>query len=70
MGAGEVYSAILRSAERVVVLVDHSKFCKRALVLLAEWSPRVTVVTDTPLPEPLASVITRNGTSVLVASKT
>lgn len=69
LGAGEVYSAILRSAEHTVVLVDHSKFGKRALVLLAEWSPRLTVVTDSPPPEPLATVMTRNGTTVLVASK-
>ena len=67
LDAGEVYSAILRSAEQVVVLVDHSKFGKRALVLLSEWSPRVTLVTDPPPPEPLATVLARNGTSVVLA---
>ncbi len=67
LSAGEVYSAMLRSAEQTVVLVDHSKFGKRALVLLAEWSPRVTVVTDTPPLEPLATVLARNGTSVLIS---
>lgn len=67
LDAGEVYSAILRSAEQVVVLVDHSKFGKRALVLLSEWSPRVTLVTDSPPPEPLATVLARNGTSVVLA---
>lgn len=46
LGAGEVYAAMLRSAERSFVLADHGKFGKRALVLLAPWSAAMTLVTD------------------------
>lgn len=70
LGAGEVYGAMLRRAERTAVLVDQSKFGKRALVLLAEWSPRMTVVTDVRPPEPLATVLERGGTSVVISRQT
>lgn len=43
---GEVYSAIMQNAERTVVLADHSKFGKRALMLLTGWTARVSLVTD------------------------
>lgn len=43
---GEVYSAMLRAADRAVVLADHSKFGKRALMLLAGWTNRMSLVTD------------------------
>lgn len=43
---GEIYGAMLRTAERVVVLADHSKFGKRALTLLSGWSNRISLVTD------------------------
>lgn len=43
---GEVYSAMLQHAERSVVLADHSKFGKRALMLLTGWTGRMSLVTD------------------------
>lgn len=46
LGVGEVYSAMLRSSGRSLVLADHGKFGKRALVLLTGWSERTTLITD------------------------
>lgn len=43
---GEVYSAMLRTADRAVVLADHSKFGKRALMLLTAWTNRMSLITD------------------------
>ena len=43
---GEIYSAMLRTADRAVVLADHSKFGKRALMLLTAWNNRMSLVTD------------------------
>lgn len=46
LGAGEVYGAMLSSAKRSLILADHSKFDKRALVLLTPWQETLTLVTD------------------------
>lgn len=43
---GEVYSAMLQMADRAVVLADHSKFGKRALMLLGGWNSRMCLITD------------------------
>lgn len=34
LGPGDVYSVMLQAAERIFIPADHSKFDKRALVLL------------------------------------
>lgn len=46
LGVGEVYGAMLQSAQHGVVLADHSKFGKRALVLLSDWNAGMSLVTD------------------------
>ncbi len=43
---GEVYGEMLRHAERSAVLADHSKFGKRALMLLTGWTGRTSLVTN------------------------
>ena len=65
---GEVYTAMLASADCGIILADHSKFDKRALVLLSEWTPRLSLVTNR-LPEPdLATAIESGGAKILLAS--
>ncbi|WP_225026931.1 DeoR/GlpR family DNA-binding transcription regulator [Xinfangfangia pollutisoli] len=66
LGVGEVYSAMLASAGRSYVLADHSKFEKRALVLLTGWHSDLSLVTDRePGPE-LAAALRRNGAGLLL----
>lgn len=67
LSAGEVYSAILGNAEQAVLLADHSKFGKKALFLLSEWSARITLITDILPPEPISEVMARMGSTILVA---
>lgn len=62
---GEVYTAMLHSAERGVVLADHSKFGKRALVLLTGWSERMSLITDR-LPEGELVAAMRDGGAEIV----
>ncbi|WP_292333246.1 DeoR/GlpR family DNA-binding transcription regulator [Mesorhizobium sp.] len=67
LGAAEVYSAILRTADRSVVLADHSKFGKRALTLLTGWTPRLSVITN-KAPEPtLLSALADAGAAIDIA---
>lgn len=65
--AGEVYAAMLAHANRGGVLADHSKFGKRALVLLRGWSPALALITDQPPPATLAAAIREGGSDCVVA---
>lgn len=65
---GEVYAAMLAHANRGVVLADHSKFGKRALVLLRGWSETLTLITDRPPADTLAAAI-RDGASDCVVAE-
>lgn len=67
LGAGEVYTAMLEHAQESVVLADHSKFDKRALVLLRAWSPGMTLITDRPPPPPLDAALREGGSTCVVA---
>ncbi len=67
--AGEVYAAMLAHANRGVVLADHSKFGKRALVLLRGWSAALTLITDRPPDGALAAAL-REGESDCVVAET
>lgn len=66
LGAGEVYSAMLQSASRSFVLADHSKFDKRALVLLTPWHKAMTLITDREPDGALLAAIRRSEASLLV----
>lgn len=64
---GEVYMAMLASADRGVILADHSKFEKRALILLSHWSPRLSLITDrTPGPD-LLKAMKKEGAEIVLA---
>lgn len=65
--AGEVYAAMLAHADRGVILADHSKFGKRALVLLRDWSASLTLITDQPPPEALRAALRDGGSDCVVA---
>jgi DeoR/GlpR family transcriptional regulator of sugar metabolism len=66
---GEVYSEMLRHAERSVVLADHSKFGKRALMLLSGWTRHMTLVTDrAPDPE-LKRAVREAGAEIILPNK-
>lgn len=68
LGAGEVYAAMLRSAERSFILADHGKFDKRALVLLTPWHDAMTLVTDRE-PEGALLAAIRKGAATLSLPK-
>lgn len=67
LGPGEVYAAMLHSAERIFILADHSKFDKRALVLLAPWRQGMSLVTDRMPAGPLAAAIRDAGAEIILA---
>ena len=66
LGAGEVYSAMLRSAGRSYILADHDKFEKRALVLLTSWHAGLSLVTDLAPEGPLLAAVRRSGSALLI----
>lgn len=67
LNVGEVYTAMLQHAAEGVILADHSKFDKRALVLLCGWSRGLTLITDEPPPASLANAIQTNGATLIAA---
>ncbi|SED66130.1 DeoR/GlpR family DNA-binding transcription regulator [Rhodobacter sp. 24-YEA-8] len=66
LGVGEVYSAMLASAGRSYVLADHSKFEKRALVLLDRWHDGLSLITDREPAAELSAALRRNGSGLLL----
>ncbi|MFD6319248.1 DeoR/GlpR transcriptional regulator [Methylorubrum populi] len=67
ISSAEVYSSIIRNADHCVVLADHSKFGKRALTLISDWSPRLSLITDiAPQPE-IAAAMDKRGSKFAVA---
>lgn len=66
LGAGDVYSAMLRSAAHSVILADHSKFEKRALVLLQSWKANLTLITDRRPVDPLYAAIALGGANLIL----
>lgn len=62
LSAAEVYSAMLSSASQGVVLADHDKFERRALVMLSAWRPSLTLVTDKAPPAPITQSLHSCGT--------
>lgn len=70
LGAGEVYAAMLRSAERSFILADHGKFDKRALVLLTPWHDAMTLVTDREPEGALMAAIRKGGATLSLPKPT
>lgn len=64
---GEVYMAMLANADRGVILADHSKFDKRALILLSSWSQRLSLITDRSPSAELSTAIRNGGANIVLA---
>jgi DeoR family glycerol-3-phosphate regulon repressor len=60
--------AMIRNARNLVVLADHSKLDRTALVHVCALKVVTTLITDLPLPEPLAVAFASAGVKVVVAS--
>jgi DeoR/GlpR family transcriptional regulator of sugar metabolism len=64
---GEVYMAMLANADHGIILADHSKFDKRALILMSGWNPRLSLITDrNPAPD-LSTAIRNAGANIALA---
>ena len=59
--------AIIRSAQRVVLMVDHSKFDAEQFVRFAHWSDIDVLVTNTEADPDQVAVIEASGTTVVTA---
>lgn len=59
--------AMIRSARRVVALIDHSKFVKDEFIRFAEWSDVDVLVTTAELSPAITSDIEATGTTVVLA---
>lgn len=60
-------TAMIRSARRVVALVDHSKVGRDHFIRFAEWSDIDVLVTNTEIDPHVVSTIEAAGTTVLLA---
>ncbi len=59
--------AMIRSARRVIALVDYSKFGKDEFIRFAEWSDVDVLVTNTELDESVVQQIESTGVTVVLA---
>ena len=59
--------AIIRSARRVVMLLDHSKFGDEHFVRFAQWTDIDVLVTNTETDPDQLAVIEASGTTVVTA---
>ncbi|GAB1361134.1 DeoR/GlpR family DNA-binding transcription regulator [Rhodobacter sp.] len=66
---GEVYAAMLRSSDRGVVLADHGKFDKRAMVQLTPWTADLTLITDRPVSSALETALQEAATELILAPR-
>ncbi|UXX81712.1 DeoR/GlpR family DNA-binding transcription regulator [Roseovarius pelagicus] len=67
LSSAQVYAAIIRNVDEVVVVADSSKFGNRSLQQMVEWGPHIRLVAD-QMPEPsLAGAITRRGAVIETA---
>lgn len=64
---GEIYMAMLANADRGVILADHSKFDKRALILLSEWNRKLSLITDRAPDGALSAAMGRGGSEIVLA---
>ena len=59
--------AAIASAVQTIVVADHSKFERNALVLVADWSAVTALVTDREPPPDILAIATAHGVQVWVA---
>ncbi len=69
LSAAQVYAAMIESADRTLVLADHSKFGKRSLQLITEWNPGVSLIADTHLDPNLHDHIESQGGKIAIADR-
>jgi DeoR family glycerol-3-phosphate regulon repressor len=67
MAEAQFSRALIEAAERVIVVADHSKFGKRALVRACEIEAIDMLITDAPPPQDLANRLEEAGVVVEVA---
>jgi len=63
--AAQVYSAMIRHSDEVLILADGSKFGTRSLQQIVGWAEHVTVVTDTQPPPQIVAAIRQRGGDVI-----
>jgi DeoR/GlpR family transcriptional regulator of sugar metabolism len=63
--AAQVYAAMTRHADEVLIVADSSKFGNRSLQQIVEWDRNVTLITDTAPPPRIASAIRQHGGEVI-----
>ncbi|MDF0595319.1 DeoR/GlpR family DNA-binding transcription regulator [Psychromarinibacter halotolerans] len=64
----EVKHTLMARAEQVIVLCDSSKFGKRAMSRVSDFSAVHVLVTDAPPPADIAEALARAGTRVVIPS--
>ena len=62
-----VARTMIRQADRVTILADHTKILTPALMTICEMDRVANLVTDRTLPAPLESVLNDTGTRLIVA---
>lgn len=67
LSPAHVYSSMIASADKTLILADASKFNSRSLQLVAEWSSNITLVTDKTPDPPILASIKRNGAGLVIA---
>jgi len=65
--AADVYSAMIRQAERTFIVADNSKVGKTSLKRVLKWNADTTLVTDTAPPETFAQTLIGLGARIIVA---
>ena len=61
-----VKQALLEISQRVILLVDHTKFKTIAPVFLTPWRPGMTLVTDA-IPDDIADSLRGQGVDIVLA---
>ena len=67
MSAAQVYTAMVASSERTLILADASKFDKRALQVVAPCSPGVTLISNAAPAERITASMLRSGAPLTIA---
>jgi DeoR/GlpR family transcriptional regulator of sugar metabolism len=63
----EIERQMMKQSERTMILIDHSKFEKKALTFLTDFNTVDVLVTDQHPPESIARALSQAGVEVIVA---
>lgn len=64
----DMQRAMLRAARKVIFCLDHSKFDRRSMFFLCDFSRPATIVTDAAAPASLVSLLRNRGMEVVLAA--